>query len=154
MPFFILAALFFLFDGLRRDPARRYGPYVAGRFKRVYVPFLIWSALALVGVALVLRLDVFPWPLDRDTSIIYGAIFLGSAVYFTYGLTRPVWGNAKGQLLGFLAYDLVLIVPFVRLWFSVPSLSLAIYLAVIVTSALLAIWYLALSPRYRLWTSE
>ena len=110
--------------------------------------------LVAVGTALVLRLEVFPWPLDDDTSIVYGLIFVGAAVYFAYGLWRPVWGNAKGQLVGFLAYDLVLIVPFMRLWFSSPSLSLAVYLAVIAGSALLAIWYLALSPRYRLWTSE
>jgi hypothetical protein len=110
--------------------------------------------LVAVGTALVLRLEVFPWPLDDDTSIVYGLIFVGAAVYFAYGLWRPVWGNAKGQLVGFLAYDLVLIVPFVPLWFSNPSLSLAVYLTVIAGSALLAIWYLALSPRYRLWTSE
>ena len=75
-------------------------------------------------------------------------------VYFAYGLWRPVWGNAKGQLVGFLAYDLVLIVPFVRLWFSSPSLSLAVYIAVIAGSAVVSIWYLALSPRYRLWTRQ
>ena len=56
--------------------------------------------------------------------------------------------------MGFLAYDLVLIVPFVRLWPASPSLSLAVYLAVIIASALLAIWYLALSAKYRLWTRE
>lgn len=108
--------------------------------------------LVAVGTSLVLGQDIFPWRLDRDSSVVYGVVFLGSAVYFAYGLSRPVWGNAKGQLLGFLAYDLVLIVPFVRLAFTVPSLSLAIYLVVIVTSAAIAIWYLALSPRYRLWT--
>ena len=79
-------------------------------------------------------------------------IFLGSAVYFAYGLYRPVWGNAKGQLVGFLAYDLVLIVPFARLWPVAPSLSLAVYLAVIVVSALLAIGFLLVSPTYRLWS--
>lgn len=110
--------------------------------------------LVAVGTALVLRQDVFPWPLDRDTSIVYGLIFLGAAVYFAYGLRCPVWGNAKGQLVGFLAYDLVLVVPFVRLWFVSPSPSLAIYLAVIAGSALLSIWYLALSPRYRLWLGQ
>ena len=110
--------------------------------------------LVAVGTALVLRYDLFPWPLDDDTSIVYGLIYLGAAVYFAYGLWRPVWGNAKGQLVGFLVYDLVLIVPFARLWFSSPSLSLAVYLGVIAGSALLAIWYLALSPRYRLWTSQ
>lgn len=121
----------------------------------VRISFAIFGlTLVGVGTALVLRLDVFPWPLDDDTSIVYGLIFLGAAVYFAYGLWRPVWGNAKGQLVGFLAYDLVLIVPFVRLWPASPSLSLAVYLAVIAASGLLAIWYLALSPRYRLWASE
>jgi hypothetical protein len=33
---------------------------------------------------------------------------------------RPRWGNAFGQLLSFLAYDLVLIVPFVALFDTVP----------------------------------
>jgi hypothetical protein len=107
--------------------------------------------LVAVGTGLVLRQNVFPWPLDRDASIVYGIIFLGAAVYFAYGLRRPVWGNAKGQLVGFLAYDLVLIVPFVRLWFVAPGPSLAIFLAVIVGSTALSIWYLAISPRYRLW---
>lgn len=110
--------------------------------------------LVAVGTALVLRRDVFPWPLDNDTSIVYGIIFLGAAVYFAFGLAWPVWGNAKGQLVGFLAYDLVLAVPFARLWFVAPSASLAVYLAVIAGSAALATWYLALSPRYRLWASE
>jgi hypothetical protein len=48
----------------------------------------------------------------------------------------------------------VLIVPFMRLWPASPTLSLAVYLTVIVASALMAIWYLALSAKYRLWTSE
>lgn len=121
----------------------------------VRVAFGVFAlALLVTGTLLGLGYDVFPWPLDRETSIIYGLIFLGSAVYFAYGIQRPVWGNAKGQLLGFLAYDLVLIIPFVRLLFVSPSLSLIVYLGVIATSAALAIWYLALSPRYRLWASE
>jgi hypothetical protein len=110
--------------------------------------------LVAVGTALVLRYDVFPWPLDDNSSVVYGIVFLGAAVYFAYGLWRPVWGNAKGQLVGFLAYDIVLIVPFVRLWPASPTLSLTVYLAVIAASALFAIWYLALSAKYRLWTSE
>lgn len=121
----------------------------------VRIAFAIFGlTLVAVGTALVLRYDIFPWPLDDHSSVVYGLVFLGAAVYFAYGLWRPVWGNAKGQLVGFLAYDLVSSVPFVRLWPASPTPSLAVYLAVIVASALLAIWYLALSPRYRLWTSE
>lgn len=119
----------------------------------VRIAFAIFGlGLVAAGTALVLRLGIFPWPLDRDTSIVYGLIFLGNAVYFAYGLQRPVWGNAKGQLIAFLAYDLVLIIPFVRLWPANPSLSLGVYLAVIAASALLAVWYLVVSPRYRLWS--
>jgi hypothetical protein len=107
------------------------------------------AILVAVGVALILRLDVFPWPLDDHSSRVYGFFFLGAAAYFVVGLLRPVWGNAKGQLVGFLAYDLVLIVPFVRLWPAVPSLSLTVYIAVLVASGALAIWFLLLSPKWR-----
>lgn len=118
----------------------------------VRVAFVVFGlALIVAGTALVLGQDIFPWPLDRETSTVYGLIFMGNAVYFAYGLQRPVWGNAKGQLVAFLAYDLVLIIPFARLWPAVPSLSLALYLAVIIGSAALAIWYLAISSTYRLW---
>ena len=33
--------------------------------------------------------------------------------YFLYGFVQPRWSNAAGQLIGFLAYDIVLIGPFV-----------------------------------------
>jgi hypothetical protein len=121
----------------------------------VRVSFLAFAlVLAAAGVALLLNLDVFPWPLDKDTAVIYGLFFLGSAVYFTIGLTRPLWGNAKGQLIGFIAYDLVLLVPFIQLWPKAPSLSLAVYLAVLIYSFALCVWYLLLSPRWRLWAAR
>ncbi|MEO6012039.1 MAG: hypothetical protein ABIQ30_00425 [Devosia sp.] len=106
--------------------------------------------LFAVGGALLWRLDVFPWPLERDTSAVYGCFFVGSAVYFVAGVLQPVWANAKGQLIGFLAYDLVLILPFARLWPVAPSISLAVYLTVIIYSAALAIWYLLFAPSWRL----
>ena len=121
----------------------------------VRVSFIVFAlVLAAAGIALLFNLDVFPWLLDKDTAVIYGLFFLGSAVYFTIGLTRPVWANATGQLIGFIAYDLVLLVPFIQLWPVAPSLSLAVYLAVLTYSFLLCVWYLALSPRYRLWTRQ
>jgi hypothetical protein len=69
-------------------------------------------------------------------------MFLGAALYIVYGLIRPVWANAAGQLLGFLAYDLVLIMPFVqRLPTVAPEhrMGLIVYAAVVVYSALIAI---------------
>lgn len=109
--------------------------------------------LLVVGGLLVAGVDVFPWALDRANRFAYGAIFLGPALYFAYGVARPVWSNAKGQLIGFLAYDLVLFAPYLALWPRTAGdqrLSLAVYLSVLVVSGVLAAWYLLVSPIWRL----
>jgi hypothetical protein len=109
-------------------------------------------SLFLAGGALVLRLPVFPWDLNPDSSIVFGCIFLGDAFYFLYGLFRPRWGNAIGQLLSFLAYDLVLIVPFVLLFDIVKPermLNLIVYTAVLIYSGGLAVYYLLIDPQTR-----
>jgi len=120
----------------------------------VRVSFRVFVAgLILAGCALVFRLPVFPWDLNPDSSIIFGFIFLGNASYFAYGLYLPRWHNAIGQLSGFLAYDLVLIVPFVLLMNSVKPnhmLGLVIYIIVLLYSGGLAIYYLFLNPQSRL----
>jgi hypothetical protein len=108
--------------------------------------------LLLAGTALVLRMPIFPWDLNPDSSVIFGCIFLGDAFYFIYALLRPYWGNAFGQLLSFLAYDLVLIVPFLQLLESVKPghmQSLVIYILVLVYSGGLAVYYLFLNPQTR-----
>lgn len=108
--------------------------------------------LVLVGGALLLEQPVFPWPLPPPSAMIYGWIFLGAALYFLDGLLRPYWHNAKGQLLGFLAYDLVLIVPFLGHFANVlpqHRLSLTIYVAVLVYSGALAVYYLLRPPPAR-----
>jgi len=121
--------------------------------KLVQVSFGIFTAsLILAGGGLVLRLPVFPWVLNRDSSVIFGCIFLGDAFYFLYGLLKPRWHNAKGQLLSFLTYDLVLIVPFIQLFGTVKPellLNLTVYVAVLVFSGALALYYLLLSPKTR-----
>jgi hypothetical protein len=103
-------------------------------------------ALVLVGGALVFRTpNVFPWPMHEELLVIYGWIFLGAMCYFVYGALRPMWANAQGQLLGFLAYDLVLIWPFLQHSSTVlpeQRLSLIIYVSVLVYSGALAIYYL------------
>ncbi|TXH70646.1 MAG: hypothetical protein E6Q83_05225 [Thiothrix sp.] len=117
-----------------------------------FILFLI--ALVIVGTSLVLRLPhIFPWPLKPQTSIVFGWIYLGAAMYFLYGLLYPVWGNVKGQLAGFLAYDLVLIWPFIQHLSTVKSehqWSLYIYLLVLIYSVLLSIYYLFIYPPSRL----
>jgi hypothetical protein len=110
------------------------------------------AALFLAGGALILRTPIFPWDLNPDSSVIFGCIFVGDAFYFLYGLFRPRWGNAFGQLLSFLAYDLVLIIPFVQLVNTVKPghmLNLIVYIAVLVYSGGLAVYYLFINPQTR-----
>lgn len=113
------------------------------------------GALLLVGTLLVARVpNVAPWSMPAELSTFFGFLFLGSAAYFWYGLRRPTWDNAIGQLAAFLAYDLVMIEPLVERLPTVPSsfaLSLWLYIAVVVGSAILAAWYLLLDPRWRVW---
>ena len=83
-----------------------------------------------------------------------GWLFLGSAVYFAWGFFRPSWHNARGQLLAFLAYDLVLIPPYTFLFSTVQPehvTSLRIYMAVRIYSSLLAVYYLFIDKRTRPW---
>ncbi len=111
-------------------------------------------SLFLAGGALVLQLPVFPWVLDPKSSVMFGFIFLGDAFYFLYGLYDPRWHNALGQLLSFLAYDLVLIFPFLLLFKTVKPefrLNLILYIAVLVYSAAIALYYVFIDRRTRIW---
>jgi hypothetical protein len=114
--------------------------------------------LILVGGALILkRPNVFPWPLEAEVSVVYGWIFLAAAAYFIYALRVPLWHNACGPLLGFLAYDVVLIVPFLDYFDTVDSehrSRLIVYTLVVSFSGLLAAYYLFLHPATRIWFSQ
>jgi hypothetical protein len=116
--------------------------------------FAVLAAILIAaGTALVLKADIFPWELPAETSVIFGFIYLGAAVFFIYGLLRPYWSNAAPQLIGFLAYDIVLIGPFVDRFDEVSGrqlLSLIIYTAVLVLSGALAFYYLFVSDKTRL----
>ena len=81
-------------------------------------------------------------------------MFLGAAMYFAYALLRPSWVNAAGQLAGFLAYDVVLIVPFLtRLPTVAPEhqLGLIVYITVVSYSGLLALYYLFIHKPTLIW---
>jgi hypothetical protein len=113
----------------------------------VYAAFVVSVALlTIVAVLLLLKQpNVFPWRLKPETSVVIGWVFAGTVLYFAYPLVRRVWGNVTGQLLGFLAYDLILILPFLNHFNSVQPeqrLSLIVYTAVVISSAMLAIFYL------------
>jgi hypothetical protein len=115
---------------------------------------LFAAVVLVVGLALTLHADVFPWPLRSESSVIFGWIFLGPAVYFAAAALSPYWANATGQLLGFLAYDLVLLPPFLARFDDVTSgdlLSLIVYTAILLYSGGLAIYHLFLDERTRVW---
>jgi hypothetical protein len=133
---------------------------------------VLWSfrffvvALVIAGGALVVGVpNILPWRVTRELSVVAGLIFLGAATYFAYAAVRPAWVNAGGQLAGFLAYDLVLIVPFLVRLPTIPPewlVSLVVYTAVVTYSGLLAGWYLFVSQGTRIgrpraaadWSSE
>jgi hypothetical protein len=148
---FALACLssLIVFAWSRRLPwrdRRQMPPLVRGSFA------LLAAILIGAGTALVFKADIFPWDLRAETSVIFGFIYLGAAVFFIYGFLQPYWSNAAPQLIGFLAYDLVLIGPFVDRFDEVSGrqlLSLTIYTAVLVLSGALAFHYLFLSDRTR-----
>jgi hypothetical protein len=109
--------------------------------------------LGVVGGAVLLRVpNVFPLTLGRASAALVGCSFLGSAVYFLYSLIFPIWRNAYAQLWGFLAYDLVLIVPFVLRLGSIDGAhlpALLVNIAVLVYSGALAVYYLLIARATR-----
>ncbi len=111
-------------------------------------------ALIIVGTSMVLQVpDVLPWKVSPEGSVIYGCMFLGAAVYFAYAVARPSWANSGGQLAGFLAYDVILILPFIAHFGKVEAQlmpNLIIYMAVVVSSGLLATYYLFVNPETRI----
>jgi hypothetical protein len=118
-----------------------------------FVGFIL--ALLVVSTRLLLRVpNAIPWQITPDLSVVIGVMFLGAITYFAYALLRPSWLNSAGQLIGFLAYDVVLIVPFLmRLPAVAPQfkVGLFIYTAVVIYSGLLAAYYLFVARTTRLW---
>jgi peptidoglycan/LPS O-acetylase OafA/YrhL len=43
VPFYLFVALYFVATGLLRDRSRALGPYLIGRVKKLYLPFLVWT---------------------------------------------------------------------------------------------------------------
>ena len=121
----------------------------------VRISFAVFlTALVLASLSLILRLPIFPWALNPDSSVLFGCIFLGNATYFLHGSLYPRWHNALGQLLSFLAYDLVLIGPFLLLFQTVQPqfmLSLVIYVVVLLCSGAVAFYYLFVNQGTRMW---
>ena len=116
--------------------------------------FIVYIAILLAsGTALVLRVPgIMPWPLKGETSTIYGFVFLAATVSFAYPLLRPRFEYAHVGLVGFLAYDAVLLPSLIAHIERVrPELlrSLSLYIAALVVSAAVSVYYLWLrrAPR-------
>ncbi len=109
--------------------------------------------LLLVGSALLLQVpNVFAWTLNQSSAAILGCFFLGSSCYFLYGLLFPRWHNTCGQLWSFLAYDSVLIVPFLFHFATVRFTqlpSLIVNTIILMYSSALAIYYLLIKKETR-----
>ncbi|MGE0315950.1 MAG: hypothetical protein AB7P21_30410 [Lautropia sp.] len=113
----------------------------------VRASFLLFAiALTIATVLLFGQAPVvFPWKLSPESSVVYGLLFVASAVYFLDGWLRPGSDNAPGQLIGFLVYDLALLPPWIAHWAKATGgfrISLIIYLVVLIWSGLLAVAYL------------
>jgi hypothetical protein len=109
--------------------------------------------LVVAGTALLFHADIFPWRLGAETSVMFGFVYLGAAVYFAHGFLDPRWGNAAGQLAGFLAYDLILLAPFIDHFKAVHGgqlVSLIVYVSFLVYSGALAGYYLFAAPQTRI----
>jgi hypothetical protein len=115
-------------------------------------------ALLIAGGALAIQVpDIMPWTITPELSTLFGLMFLGAAAYFTFALVEPRWENAGGQLAGFLAYDVVLVLPFLQRLPTIPEnlrINLVIYTAVVIASGILAFWYLAIDRRTRIGSSR
>jgi hypothetical protein len=150
---FAIANLFLFIQTHRRPhPVRQPIP------RLITLSFALFTLiLLLVGVVLILQVPgIMPWPLRPESSVVFGWIFFGDAFYFMYTLLRPGLPFARAQLWSFLAYDLVLIGPLVQHLDRVsPELwiNLVIYIAILVYSGLLAIYFLFIDRRARVWSS-
>lgn len=61
------------------------------------------------------RPDVFPWDISPETSTVIGLIFLSAALLFALIVARPMWAYGEMALTAFIAYDIVLLFPYIDL---------------------------------------
>jgi hypothetical protein len=140
------------------------GRHFALRDSRRQPPFLRFSfalfaiVLSLAGGALVFRKpNVMPWPINPEGGVICGWIFLGASTSYIYGFIHPDWHYARGPLLGFLVYDLILLPPLLLHFDNVKPehhTSLIIYSAVLIYSGTLAIFQLFIAKSTRSWRTQ
>lgn len=105
--------------------------------------------------------------LQAPTSTIFGSVFFGAAALFAHAVTHPQWAYAAAPLWSFLAYDFALFVPYGRMlslsgtdavammdeyggadaMVNLPSLI--VFLMVLGTNCLIALYALFINPATR-----
>jgi MFS family permease len=126
------------------------------------VPTIVRASFALFAIVLLAsggmlvagKDNVLPWNVTEETGVMVGIVFLGAASSYLFGFLRPAWGYAYPPLLGFLAYDLVLLGPLIDHFADVvpeQENSLIIYVAALTYSGLLAAYYFFVNRETRLW---
>ena len=160
-----------LFRWARSIPSR--DERATPRWVRVVMAVLTLFVVTVRSGLLARAAEVYPWDLRPETSTMFGIIYLGVVVYFAYAVVQPSWSKAAGQLLGFLAYTLVLAKPYLDMLreqlADSPSgqqvyssyggsagetapnmLSLAVFLSVIAFGTALTVWTLLVCRETRL----
>ncbi|MBC7876695.1 MAG: hypothetical protein H7Y59_05935 [Anaerolineales bacterium] len=154
IPFAIVELAFAIFTGVTFLRSRTF-PLAESRPTPALVKFsfaFFTISLIITGTMLIFHMPIFPWDLNPDSSVIFGCIFIGDAFYFLYGFLYPRWNNAVGQLLSFLVYDLVLIIPFLFLLNTVKPdhfFGLVVYVVILIYSGALAAYYLFINSQTR-----
>jgi hypothetical protein len=119
--------------------------------RRLPASLRVWSVLYLAilipaGSALIAKVPgIMPWPVKPEMSMVCGWVFVSAAWSFAYPLLRPKVEHVLVGLVGFLAYDAVLIVPFIDHLGNVrPELhrSLQLYLLALAVTASVSLYYL------------
>jgi hypothetical protein len=113
------------------------------------------AVLILAGGLLIFKVPhIMPWSVSEDTGVMFGWIFLGAATGYIFGAVYPFWNYARGPLLGFLIYDLVLGPPLIGNYANIQpdyQLSFMIYSVVVIYSTILAAYFLFFYPATRSW---
>jgi hypothetical protein len=127
--------------------------------RRLPTALRVWCVLYILivlpaGIALIRQAPgIMPWPLKPETSMVYGWIFVAAAWSFAYPLWQPRVEHICVGLFGFLAYDAVLLAPFLRHFATVrPELrtSLLLYVIALSVSGAVSMYYLFVSRETRI----
>jgi hypothetical protein len=102
---------------------------------------------------IVFKVNLLPWGGTTVFGVVYGWLFLGTGASLLYGLVRNKWEIVASQLLAFLAYDIVLIPPFIDFFSKVQADKLPgfiMYFGFVVGSGIIAVYYLFFDARTRI----